>query len=1082
MLTLSSCENFLKGANVKEELSEAIEIANSKPVTIVVTVDENTGTATQTSLSLKKKQSFDIMFKPSGEWQFIKWEVRNRDTQELVPDAITFDDEYALETKGTLVKPQERLEIHPLCILQPAVIQITPDIIEQIPSYSILRIKFNMPMPDSVTEQLAITYHGESVASCFDKPYLNDAGDILIISPNTVALNNLIKKYNNGFVDIRFSFNSSYTVETNGIPLTIKQDANSDFTVKFYPADDDNAPEQLDFFLSHDYTQVTQDLSTLSRLYDVFLKEGEHTSRDEFDAQGDKLIYNRCGRYIYLYGKFKDVESRVQKIGVYEQYCQNYWNTDSFEERTLVKEYDVYDNYDTDYETWFNTDDAGITVFCIKHYLQSEDGAVKVSVCAVDASDNTSETGETTFVCFKKGNWAAFEPQELNIEQSLDSNIDVLINGTEEEISTALKTIEIYSDFGDQEYFYDYEEVPPDFFTIECEYEHTGGKVEKDKFDPVYDYSWSLTLDVPQLSGLELKFIITDALGNVEEKHYKIPDSNDYILFKISDTKVAFAYKNGEKPGEILYIKEDSSHNKTIYYEDDYEMELEEGYTYRFVPHFAAESPEGWGDMVHFYSELPPSRVYSLTGNSTVPAVSLQNFSGSEHPYKIDKKNQKENILDIKVKIDDNSWAGNNYSDIVVYTQNTQLREVIDDTTPSQLVYFNKNSTEVTFSVYTTEMFNSEPQISVYGIKDGICSAAKPVGIPQLTINDVDFDNVFASEFNFSEGSSYYTNQDPEHYDQANPTFQFYVKDKQTGIDTNKSFIIEGKDVFEQYGKNISDEIKAELGEQRQIYTAVDSDDYIAKFELPVWLGIAGYSYYIYDNGGNLVCNSNNNFFARERLKDFLKPNPNSISFKWECLDNNVEYKGALYIAYWDNTKQWKPYYTITAGSSIFTESNNYKNPTTLTKNTHYPENSFIKLYYYSVFAFFKAFDSQQSTNQYNYTYPVYIYTGASNTPNRTVIYPPVDDYVLISSDAPVLARTIVTDQPYEVCKNWTKLEWEEGRKCIREDVLTFAQNDYTAKSFKMYDSEADLKNVKCYVVIVHFADGSVARSQIIQK
>ena len=56
ILTLASCENFLKGANVREELSETIEIANSKPVTIVVTVDENTGTATQTSLSLKKNK------------------------------------------------------------------------------------------------------------------------------------------------------------------------------------------------------------------------------------------------------------------------------------------------------------------------------------------------------------------------------------------------------------------------------------------------------------------------------------------------------------------------------------------------------------------------------------------------------------------------------------------------------------------------------------------------------------------------------------------------------------------------------------------------------------------------------------------------------------------------------------------------------------------------------------------------------------------------------------------------------------------------------------------------------------------
>ena len=503
-------------------------------------------------------------------------------------------------------------------------------------------------------------------------------------------------------------------------------------------------------------------------------------------------------------------------------------------------------------------------------------------------------------------------------------------------------------------------------------------------------------------------------------------------------------------------------------------MELEEGYTYRFIPHFEAVcTGGGWSVMVHFYSELPPSRVYSLTGNSTIPAVSLQNFDGSEDPYKI-VNNKKENILDITVKIDDNSWTGYNYSDIVAYIQNTNLREVVDGITPSQLVYFNKNSTEVTFSVYTTEMFNSEQQISVYGIKDGICSAAKPVNIPQLTITDTQYDNAFSSIFNHSsEGTSFKIYQGTD-YNHNNPSFQFFVIDNQTGIDKEKSFVIEGKDVFEQYGNNISDEIIAELREQRQIYTAVavDSDDYSAKFELPVWLGIAGYSYYIYDNGGNLVCNSRNTSNARQRIKELSKPDLYSISFKWESFGQAFGYFGELYVSKWDGTG-WKDYKTI--GASTFTVPGDFKNPTILTVGTHYPSNSFIKLYYYHIS------DSENSSRLW-YTHPVYIYTGASNTPNRTVIYPPVDDYVLISSDAPVLARTIVTDQPYEVCKNWTKLEWEEGRKCIREDVLTFAEDDYTAKSFKMYDSEADLKNVKCYVVIVHFADGSVARSQIIQK
>ena len=106
-LFLTSCENFLKGASIRKDLEEALEIANANPVTIYVEAEEGSGTVTPTQLRLKKKETFELRYKMNDSWRFIKWEVRDRYTKEPVPDAISFYDETAFETKATLIDPKE---------------------------------------------------------------------------------------------------------------------------------------------------------------------------------------------------------------------------------------------------------------------------------------------------------------------------------------------------------------------------------------------------------------------------------------------------------------------------------------------------------------------------------------------------------------------------------------------------------------------------------------------------------------------------------------------------------------------------------------------------------------------------------------------------------------------------------------------------------------------------------------------------------------------------------------------------------------------------------------------------------------
>ena len=123
---LASCENFLDNGDIKKEIDEYIEIANSSPITYFVTAEEGSGTATPDQVKVKKKETFDLRFKPSGDWKFIRWEAINKSNGEPVENAIKFDNPDQTETKAHVVNPKEGLLIHAKCAQIPTIVDISP--------------------------------------------------------------------------------------------------------------------------------------------------------------------------------------------------------------------------------------------------------------------------------------------------------------------------------------------------------------------------------------------------------------------------------------------------------------------------------------------------------------------------------------------------------------------------------------------------------------------------------------------------------------------------------------------------------------------------------------------------------------------------------------------------------------------------------------------------------------------------------------------------------------------------------------------------------------------------------------------
>ena len=118
IFTFISCENFLQGADVKEEITKTIEYNNAPSYTINVEALKGTGTVkTPAGGEIEKKVTdvFPIRFEPEDSCKFIKWEAKFQ-SGESAAEYVSFEDAQSLETKVTFKKaPSSVIIIQPVC-------------------------------------------------------------------------------------------------------------------------------------------------------------------------------------------------------------------------------------------------------------------------------------------------------------------------------------------------------------------------------------------------------------------------------------------------------------------------------------------------------------------------------------------------------------------------------------------------------------------------------------------------------------------------------------------------------------------------------------------------------------------------------------------------------------------------------------------------------------------------------------------------------------------------------------------------------------------------------------------------------
>ena len=1078
-----SCGNFLDAGNVKEEILEAIEIANSSPATIYITADEGSGSVIPAQIVKKRKESFDLRFVPQANWKFLNWEVIDRTTGKVIPDAVKFNDPEKTETKAMLLKADSNYQIHAKCELLPTIVSVSPANLQTCPVNTSILITFNMQMEDvSIgpsdslfkygSQNVSIFCGSTNMKEYFDAPSFYDSEKkVLVITPKSKELKSFIElEKKSAYIDVTISFGKNIVVKRDGVELPLSEEADNSVTIRYTTQKEENPPVEFDFFTTNNKISLAEAEAFKNQTAKQFNYDNIYEDSSEDSTRKPKLLQNRTNGTFYIYGKYYDSESGVRAVTVKEKLI----NSPIVGTSVISEPYTHVYLFGSE-GAEFLRDTGGYTVFCIECKLDSTDGAVSVQVEISDVAGNTAPV--KSFVVIKK----SFVDMDFTISNAPDIEnfiYDKLNAGetvSEEELKQKLRTVQIQQ-AGAFPSFYPVYDPGPDFVqnNYKLQYVH-GDTIKTINFVNIpYDYYWEFTLDVDEIAGLEFKIVISDDIGNTSERVYKMPDENSIAYYKEaspdSTDKELVYFVSKEKDSDIesgLCIERKNNSIIPVPFNSDHMnnkfCEIEKNKTYKICPQYT-DSEQAY----RFYlGILENINIKFGMSSASLPKVSLKYDSKTNSPVKIEKIDElyyNSPALKVTVYIADDSWANDRY-DCILLSWMMNYYSTLFDT----------GKTECSFIIRTEDLYTFEMSLSVYGYKDGKRSAGTDYTIPQAT-------------------GSKYDNIKPH----AIPYQDYLYDDQMNLINVVSNFKRNGPDSF--ILTVIDDQSGPALGKLRikgteEFYIADENNNYTV--EIPIknvvrnyWTDGTGhqncdnrfyFDYWLYDKAGNCqneidysdisignmaavktytADSSNNTWTLESEPYSTMLAYPESFTFyklegddktgyEWEFLDTkNVAANNAII------NEGYKYNVEFTADDSAATEENYLK----------LPEDSYIKVY--------GNFGDW-------YTVPSYFYTGEKSYEKGDIVQTHTNKSVLVQSTKPAFVHTVVTTAPYSECANWEASDWEFYNEYIGYEIMDFST--YAIQQEYIIPVEQIEQNRR-FAVVVHFASGKIAVSQVFQK
>ena len=574
-----SCDNFLKGANIKRELDDAIEIANSKPVTIYVTVEQGSGSVNVERVSAKRKQSFDLVFTPSSSWQFVRWEVYDRQTGQRLDDAISFENPLSPDTKFTVTKALENLEIRPRCLL----VQVTPEAASKNWANIPIKIQFNVPVDASVASSIKIEYGGVSLQKLglFEAPVLNADQTLVTITPKPNELAAYITSQNLSVIKIDITLGTS--IKTQSGETILLSEKFKSYSVWYETAVEKEKPVINDFFVTRTpLTPEKTDSFAKIAAIDKFVQKTEAALTDV-----DEIKQNRAGKFVYIYGHCYDKDSGVKTVVITQERTND---EDGYIVPPLPEDQKVPPRIvtkqtikllESDKENFWIEDNGNVR-FCVKYFLDGDEedyknGAILLTVQVFDGAENYSEPEGLTVIkkvgndgfSVKQGNFGyyltdifrnshtySFDPDfKFDYEQGIKSARTLYVHASELLYSRESTTT-------GRDYYY------LDVTKLLCKYTaKTGNLVTKEGV--LSNGEWVVDFENEIVNGLMVNFVVEDDIGNTATDTFTFPsialssmsvnDQNEKIVTFDSDfSSIPYLYFQPT----IVYIKQGHENEK----------------------------------------------------------------------------------------------------------------------------------------------------------------------------------------------------------------------------------------------------------------------------------------------------------------------------------------------------------------------------------------------------------------------------------------------------------------------------------------------------------------------------------------
>ena len=151
----TSCENFLNGQKIKQQIEDEIALANAPAFPILIDGSKGKFSPSKGSYPIKVTQGMNIAFESDTDFEFIRWEVFNVMTGESLDSDgyIEFTDSKSDETSFKLLKEpgsEMQLGVRSIVSARPQIVSYTPNSLGMLKD-STVQILFNRDIdPDSI--------------------------------------------------------------------------------------------------------------------------------------------------------------------------------------------------------------------------------------------------------------------------------------------------------------------------------------------------------------------------------------------------------------------------------------------------------------------------------------------------------------------------------------------------------------------------------------------------------------------------------------------------------------------------------------------------------------------------------------------------------------------------------------------------------------------------------------------------------------------------------------------------------------------------------------------------------------------